>query len=1001
VGGHEDDKLHVSGGAMARMVATPPGAPSAKHTAQMPVARARIAAGPAVTPAAGTVDAARYTPDALVSTAAIAPQVHSPRDLAWQQPDGVDRRSPSRTIGRFELIREIARGGMGQVFLGRDTKLGRKVAVKFLLRDDPHFVQRFLIEARATARCAHENIVTIYEVGEHEGLPYMVLELLEGKTLSDVLEGKPSVTQIVELMIPVIRALERAHGHGIVHRDLKPSNVFVTDRGHVKVLDFGVARITNKDEAEAEIARVTAAMQAVTAPDEISSSTFTGSNSLVGTLPYMSPEQWGTDRVDQLSDIWAVGIIFWRALVGAHPAGTVQPDKLQVRTCDLDMPFPSVATRDPTLPPELVAIVDRCLAKRKRDRYRSATELLGDLGRLFAPKAVTAADEDCPYRGLAAFAEHDAKFFFGRSNEIRSAVAQLDTWPVLAVIGASGVGKSSFIHAGLVPAIRKRGGNWHVCNLRPGRTPLDRLAAMVEGLIADRFQPGEFQQGLLESPGSLGVVLRRAAAQRGQALVLVIDQLEELFTLCEYETIRRVFVAAVLGAADDTSTPVRVVMSMRADFLDRLVAYKEHLTDLSRGQFFLTAPDRENLRETIIRPAELGGYAFEDAEVIEHMLQVATSRGALSMLSFSATRLWQARDRQRRVLTVAAYNDMGGVGGAFAQHADQVASAVPPQSQLLLRAIMTRLVTPEGTRAVVELHELLTLAADQRDVENILDHLARARLVQLHTDGDHASTVEIVHEMLITEWPTLRRWLDDSHALRGFLHELRQAARQWTSRGKPRDLVWRGATARDALGHAERQLLDLSASEAEFLQAIRDELARSRRRRVLLAATSLSVLALVLAGGGFALVKIKLAEQQAQYEKLEALSARREAEIDRAAALEAKADLQRQYDIIAEKERQRQLAEEQALAANRSQEMTKEQLAETNRILERKVAEAQAAQEKALSSEALARRASDEARAAKRQVERMLEQERAAHAKLKAAKKDIIDGDLNAVGGGR
>ena len=110
-------------------------------------------------------------------------------------------------IGRFEMIREIARGGMGQVFLARDTKLGRKVAIKFLLNDDPSFVARFMIEARATARCEHENIVAIFEVDEHAGLPFMVLEYLEGKTLTQVLETKQTPRQIVELMISVARAL--------------------------------------------------------------------------------------------------------------------------------------------------------------------------------------------------------------------------------------------------------------------------------------------------------------------------------------------------------------------------------------------------------------------------------------------------------------------------------------------------------------------------------------------------------------------------------------------------------------------------------------------------------------------------------------------------------------------------------------------------------------------------------------------------------------------------
>jgi serine/threonine protein kinase len=278
-----------------------------------------------------------------------------------------------RTIGRFELVKEIARGGMGQVFLARDHKLGRRVAIKVLLRKDPHFVQRFLVEARATARCTHENIVTIYEVGEHEGLPYLVLELLEGDTLSAVLEKKPPLRRFVEIMVAVARALQRAHADGIVHRDLKPSNIFITKFQQVKVLDFGVARLMDQEE---ELAR------ASVAPDmsaHASDATFTGANDVVGTMPYMSPEQWGADKVDLQSDIWAFGIMFWRALVHAHPAGSMKPEQLRARLCDLATPLPSIGERDASLPPELVRIVDKCLAKRKAERYPTANELLEDM----------------------------------------------------------------------------------------------------------------------------------------------------------------------------------------------------------------------------------------------------------------------------------------------------------------------------------------------------------------------------------------------------------------------------------------------------------------------------------------------------------------------------------------------------------------------------------------------------------------------------------------------
>ena len=942
---------------------------------------------------------------AIELTAGLPPQAAAKRD---PRSDGGRSRGDSaqaldfsrnKTIGRFELIREIARGGMGQVFLGRDTKLGRKVAIKFLLRDDPHFVQRFLVEARATARCEHENIVTIFEVGEHEGLPYMVLELLEGKTLSNVLDTKPSLRQFVELMVPVARALERAHEHGIVHRDLKPSNIFVTGRGQVKVLDFGVARLVDRNESD--IVRATAAMNAVEIGEHDSSSTFTGSNSLVGTLPYMSPEQWGAADVDALSDIWAFGIMFWRALTGVHPAGTMSPDKLRAKLCDLGTPMPSIATRDPSLPRELVHIIDKCLAKQKRDRYQSATDLLADLQQFLVPKADRSTGEICPYRGLAAFGEDDAKNFFGRSNEIRTALAQLETWPLLAVIGPSGVGKSSFVHAGLVPAVRAAGGNWQVRILRPGRAPLHRLATVLEEALATGEQANDLMAQLVESPGLFGVMLRQAAGRRNQQIMVVVDQLEELFTLCDSDEVRQLFLAALLAAADDATSPVRVVLSMRADFLDRLAGHKHFLSELSRGLFFLTAPDRDNLRETLVRPAELAGYSFEDPWIVEDMMQAATSRGALPLLSFAATRLWDARDRQRKMLTVAAYNQMGGVGGAFARHADQVASAVPPQSQILLRAIMTRLVTPEGTRAVVDHGELLSLAPEQRDVEGILDQLVRARLIHLHTDPAQGATVEIVHEMLITEWPTLQRWLEDSQAMRGFMAELRQASRQWASRGKPGDLVWRGATAQEALGNVRRTLLDLSAIEKEFIEAVRKQAGRTRRRKVLVFTSVFTALGLVLAGGSFALVKIKLAEKEAQERAGEAVKAldeaqvaRKQAEQDRASAVAAKGELQGKLDIIDQKEREKAETEVKLSKAQEGEEQSKEQLAETNKMLERKVAEAQAAKDKAVANEALAKKASDEAKVAKREVEKLLEQKRLEVEKLKKQAADIINKTL-------
>jgi len=944
------------------------------------------------------------SPSAATSAPA-APRAPEPRSEGGRK--NSDSRQPlelagAQQIGRFGLIREIARGGMGQVFLARDTKLGRKVAIKFLLHDDPSFVSRFVIEARATARCTHENIVTIFEVGEHAGLPFMVLEYLEGKTLSQLLEQRIGVRAFVELMVPVARALERAHEHGIVHRDLKPSNIFVTDRGHVKVLDFGVAKCFETPKAS-ELERIAAPVADTREMDvvvpEATYVTFSGAGSLVGTLPYMSPEQWGADAVDHLSDIWAVGVMFWRALCGVHPAGTMTPDKLRARLTDLETPLPSIAHRDPTIPREIAAIVDRCLAKRKAERYQSAAELVADLQAFVQPRAVR-DEAACPYRGLAAFGEGDAKLFFGRSNEIRTALSLLDAWPLLAVIGPSGVGKSSFVHAGLVPAVRATGGDWQVRVIRPGRSPLASLAAALgeEDHAAIDAVLGQ----LGESPGLFGEVLRRQCARSRTRVLIVVDQLEELFTLSEEPGPRQLFLAALLAAADDPSAPVRVVLSMRADFLDRLAGHKHVLAELTRGLFFLSAPDAENLRETLVRPAELAGYAFESPAIVEDMMQMATSRGALPLLQFAATRLWDARDRERRLLTAAAYQAMGGVGGAFARHAEEVAASVPPQQQALLRTVMTRLVTPENTRAVVDHRELLSLG-DGREVQHIIDRLVRARLVHMHTDAaaGAGATVEIVHEVLITEWPTLRRWLEDSHALRGFVHELQQAARQWAARGRPADLVWRGATAQEALAVASRHVLDLSAAERDFLAAVQHQQSRGRRARLFGFTAVFVVLGLVIAGGIVAVIRISAAEQIAQDKAQVAEDKAREAQ-------KARAQVQAQLDTVRAAKDSQTAAEltakeQQELAdkATQSLDLSREELQHKNLELERTAAEARAAQQRAetLAREAAAsaetaRQATAAATKARDEANRLLKIEQERTRQLEQQKKAIATGGL-------
>ncbi len=252
-------------------------------------------------------------------------------------------------LGQYEIIRELGAGGMGVVYLARDDRLGRRVAIKFLQTGNAELTRRFLVEARATARCSHENIVVIYEVGELQGSPFMVLEYLQGQTLSAVIKKSAPMppTRAVELVASVIRALACAHEQGIVHRDLKPENIFLTDAGTVKVLDFGIAKVLQDEPHNVDAHRDQARPEAI-GPAALDMAARTG---IIGTMAYMSPEQWGVGgTIDHRTDIWATGMILFQMLTGRHPLETLGGDP-RAWVTDLDSPMPSLRNESPTSRP--------------------------------------------------------------------------------------------------------------------------------------------------------------------------------------------------------------------------------------------------------------------------------------------------------------------------------------------------------------------------------------------------------------------------------------------------------------------------------------------------------------------------------------------------------------------------------------------------------------------------------------------------------------------------
>jgi WD40 repeat protein/serine/threonine protein kinase len=764
------------------------------------------------------------------------------RELVAGVPEDPLPLEPGSVIKHYEIIRELGQGGMGRVFLARDTRLARLCAIKLLLAYTGGRAGRFLAEARATARCKHESIVVIYEVDEIRGYPYMVLEYLEGRTLrarmTEFERAAPTSPHLAaELMIPVIRALVCAHGMGIVHRDLKPENIVLTDGGQVKVLDFGIAKRIEVGEAELAVASARNC--------RIEDVVRTEDGALVGTLPYMSPEQWLGMDIDAQSDIWAAGIILHELVTGSHPLAPPNMAPL-VDVQNLDVPMPSARERRPDAG-VLGAIIDRCLKKRKSERIGSARELLAELESLMdGPKALVLPADDNPFAGLSAFQESDAARFFGRDRDIAAVLGRLRNQQLVVVAGPSGAGKSSFVRAGIIPASKRSGDRWEAFLLRPGRRPLSALADVLAQVSAPDAAEGDDEDlaAILRSrPGHLGTRLRARCrrAGSGHRILLFVDQFEEVYTLGSAPGERAAFLACLEGVADDPSSPLRVVLAVRSDFLDRVVDDRQFTTEVTRGLVLLPPVGREGLRAALTRPVEAAGYRFEGDELVEQILDALEStRGPLPLLQFTATKLWEARDRDRKLLSRDSYRALGGVEGALSAHADAVLATLSAEEQRLARTLLLRLVTPERTRAIVSLSELRELGEDHDAAEAVAHRLADARLLLVETGGEReGGAVEIVHESLIEGWAKLRQWLDESEQDAQFLARLRAAAQQWEASGEAEGLVWRDRAAKDAGAWLERRRAEggadtgagLGKREARYLSAVIDLFERARRRR--------------------------------------------------------------------------------------------------------------------------------------------------------------------------
>ena len=504
----------------------------------------------------------------------------------------------------------------------------------------------------------------------------------------------------------------------------------------------------------------------------------------------------------------------------------------------------------------------------------------------------TAERNSCPYRGLAAFRPQDAALFFGREQATAELLQRLlprhqrnrdhaaGDGPTV-VVAPSGAGKSSLLRAGLLPALARGAlavpgsARWPALLLTPtadpGRELTERLAETL-GTAADGLR-----RALAAGPDQLTAAVRDALPGPDARLVLVVDQFEELFTLCAAETERRAYLAALasLSSLSPLTTltsgeqpPALVVIGVRADFYGRCLSYPQLVAAVQHGQFALGPMTEAELVEAITRPAAAAGLTLE-AGLVDVVLRdlgigpgTGHDPGALPLLSHALLTTWQQRDSS--TLTLAGYRLVGGIRGAVATTAEQAYTQLTEDQRLLARQLLLRLVrvgdSDQDTRRRLDRDQLLaalTGATEATGPTEVLEAFAAARLVTLDADR-----VEITHEALLRAWPRLRGWIEeDREELRGH-QQLTEAATGWERAGQDPSLLYRGARLEQAAAWAAQPRLALTALDHRFVQAgleQRDrqhalEAARGRRLRRLVAGLSALVL-LAVAATGYALTE--------------------------------------------------------------------------------------------------------------------------------------------------
>jgi len=743
-----------------------------------------------------------------------------------------------KVIKGYELQKRIGAGGFGAVYRAYQPLVKREVAIKVILPEfasQPEFIRRFEAEAQLVARLEHLNIVPLYDYWRDPEGAFLVMRWLRGGSLRDLLaHGSLTLEQIAHILDQIAAALAVAHRSGVIHRDMKPDNILLDEERNAYLADFGIAKdifqpTSNLDEDGDE-------------PD-----TVTGSPS------YMSPEQIMGQTLSPQTDIYSLGVVLYELVVGKPPFEAPAPSMLIMKHLT-ELP-PSAHVERDDLPSEVSDVIHTAMAKKPEERYPNTLAMARDFRlAIFGKTAESAAAPidpyatipitekflgydglapENPYKGLRAFQEADEDDFFGRETLVERLLNKIKDSRFMAVVGPSGSGKSSLVRAGILPTLRRGrlegSDTWFVVEMMPGAQVYDELAA---ALLKVAVKPPENLVGLLRRDG-LASVLDKILPTDSE-LLLFIDQFEEVFTQNADEASRSAFLNTVLEAVRVTNSRLRVIVTLRADFYDRPLLYPD-FGELVREASEIVLPMNSNeLERAITFPAENAELGLEMGLVTAIVTDVSEQAGALPLLQFALTELFERRDG--RWLTLQAYRDIGGVSGALAQRADSLYETLDEAGKRAAQQVFLRLVTlgegAEDTRRRIQQAELLSLK-DSDTIQQVVDLFVKYRLLTLDRDpSTRAPTVEVAHEALIRRWTLLRGWLNESRESLLVSRRLTTATEEWLNTHKDKSYLASGSRLAQFEAEKDKDKFSMTTAESEYLEASlkqRDELLKQEQ----------------------------------------------------------------------------------------------------------------------------------------------------------------------------